>query len=89
MFVTRNLLAHYRGSEIHNELLHDESAAFAVDRRNLESDHAPVIAKFEFDQSASPPTPSAAAGPHHADGAVDHVGRPSGRRFPGDPSLSM
>ena len=26
MLVTRNLLAHYRGSEIHNELLHDESA---------------------------------------------------------------
>jgi hypothetical protein len=31
MLVTRNVLAHYRGSEIHNELLYDESAAFAVD----------------------------------------------------------
>ena len=31
MLVTRNLLAHYRGSEIHNEVLHDESAAFADD----------------------------------------------------------
>ena len=29
MLITRNLLAHYRGSEIHNEILHDESAAFA------------------------------------------------------------
>jgi endonuclease/exonuclease/phosphatase family metal-dependent hydrolase len=30
MLITRNLLAHYRGSEIHNEILHDESAAFAI-----------------------------------------------------------
>ena len=50
MLVTRNLLAHYRGSEIHNELLHDESAAFAVDRKYPESDHAPVVATFDFDQ---------------------------------------
>ncbi|SFI97426.1 endonuclease/exonuclease/phosphatase family protein [Amycolatopsis sacchari] len=48
MLVTRNLLAHYRGSEIHNELLHDESAAFADDRKYPESDHAPVVAAFEF-----------------------------------------
>ena len=32
MLVTRNLLAHYRGSEIHNEILHDESVAFGIDR---------------------------------------------------------
>ena len=48
MLVTRNLLAHYRGSEIHNELLHDESAAFAVDRKYPESDHAPVVATFDL-----------------------------------------
>ncbi|NMR21162.1 endonuclease/exonuclease/phosphatase family protein [Cellulomonas fimi] len=48
MLVTRNLLAHYRGSEIHNEILHDESAAFAVDRKYPESDHAPVVATFDF-----------------------------------------
>jgi endonuclease/exonuclease/phosphatase family metal-dependent hydrolase len=48
LLVTRSLLAHYRGSEIHNELLHDESAAFAVDRRFPESDHAPVVAAFDF-----------------------------------------
>ena len=48
MLVSRNLLAHYRGSEIHNELLHDESAAFAVDQKFPESDHAPVVATFEF-----------------------------------------
>ncbi|MFC4116681.1 endonuclease/exonuclease/phosphatase family protein [Nonomuraea zeae] len=49
MLVTRNLLAHYRSSEIHNELLHDESAAFAIDRKYPESDHAPVVATFQFD----------------------------------------
>ncbi|WP_315097954.1 endonuclease/exonuclease/phosphatase family protein [uncultured Cellulomonas sp.] len=48
MLISRNLLAHYRGSEIHNELLHDESAAFAVDRKYPESDHAPVVATFDF-----------------------------------------
>jgi exonuclease III len=47
MLVTRNLLAFYRGSEIHNEVLHDESAAFAVDRKYPESDHAPVVATFD------------------------------------------
>jgi len=46
MLVTRNLLATYRGSEIHNEILHDESLAFAVDRKFPESDHAPVVAEF-------------------------------------------
>ncbi|MFE7330273.1 endonuclease/exonuclease/phosphatase family protein [Streptomyces sp. NPDC057565] len=49
MLVTRNLLAHYRGSEIHNEILHDESLAFADDSKFPESDHAPVVATFDFD----------------------------------------
>jgi len=48
MLVTRNLLAHYRGTEIHNEVLHDESAAFADDTKFPESDHAPVVATFDF-----------------------------------------
>lgn len=48
MLITRNLLAHYRGSEIHNELLHDESAAFGTDRKYPESDHAPVVVTFQF-----------------------------------------
>lgn len=47
--VTRNLLAHYRGAEIRNELPHDESAVFAVDRKFHESDHAPVVATFDLD----------------------------------------
>jgi endonuclease/exonuclease/phosphatase family metal-dependent hydrolase len=49
MLVTRNLLAHYRGSQIHNEILHDESVAFGTDRKYPESDHAPVVATFDFD----------------------------------------
>lgn len=48
LLVPRTLLAYYRGSEIHNELLHDESIAFASDKRYPESDHAPVIAEFEL-----------------------------------------
>jgi exonuclease III len=48
MLVTRNLLAHYRGTEIHNELLHDESVAFGTDRKYPESDHAAVVATLHF-----------------------------------------
>jgi exonuclease III len=49
MLVTRNLLAAYRGSEIHNEVLHDESVAFGTDRKYPGSDHAPVVAAFDLD----------------------------------------
>jgi exonuclease III len=48
LLVSRNLLAHYKGAEIHNELLHDESIAFATDKQFPESDHAPVVAEFEL-----------------------------------------
>jgi exonuclease III len=48
LLVSRTLLAYYRGSEIHNELLHDESIAFATEEKYPESDHAPVIAEFEL-----------------------------------------
>ena len=48
VLVTRNLLAGYRGTQIHNELLHDESAAFATDDKYPESDHAPVVAEFDL-----------------------------------------
>ena len=48
LLISRTLLAHYRGSEIHNELLHDESVAFGTDVKFPESDHAPVIAEFEL-----------------------------------------
>jgi exonuclease III len=46
ILVSRSLLEFYRHTEIHNELLHDESFAFATDILYPESDHAPVIAEF-------------------------------------------
>jgi exonuclease III len=48
LLVSRSLLPYYKGSEIHNELLHDESIAFATDKKYPESDHAPVMARFEL-----------------------------------------
>lgn len=46
LLVSRNMLGFYRGAEVHNELLHDESIAFATDTKFPESDHSPVIAEF-------------------------------------------
>jgi exonuclease III len=48
LLISRPFLPFYRGSEIHNEILHDESIAFATDVKFPESDHAPVIAEFEL-----------------------------------------
>jgi exonuclease III len=48
LLISRNLLAFYKGSEIHNEILHDESVSFTNDKLFPESDHAPVIAEFEI-----------------------------------------
>ncbi len=48
VLISRSLLPSYRHSEIHNEVLHDESAAFATDEKFPESDHAPVVAEFEL-----------------------------------------
>lgn len=47
LLVCRNMLAYYKMSEVHNEMLHDETIAFATDIKFPESDHAPVIAEFE------------------------------------------
>ena len=47
VLASRELLAFYRGAEVHNEQLHDESVAFAGDVKFPESDHAPVVAEFE------------------------------------------
>jgi endonuclease/exonuclease/phosphatase family metal-dependent hydrolase len=49
VLASRGLLACYRGSEIHNELLPDESGAFRTDMVFPESDHAPVVAEFELE----------------------------------------
>jgi endonuclease/exonuclease/phosphatase family metal-dependent hydrolase len=43
---SRAMLAGWQGAAVHNEVLHDESVAFATDRRFPESDHAPVLAEF-------------------------------------------
>ena len=48
LLVSRPLLAYYKHTEIHNEILHDESIAFATDKKYPESDHAPVIAEFNI-----------------------------------------
>jgi endonuclease/exonuclease/phosphatase family metal-dependent hydrolase len=48
LLISRPLLQFYRSAEIHNEILHDESMAFADDRKFPESDHAPVLATFEL-----------------------------------------
>jgi endonuclease/exonuclease/phosphatase family metal-dependent hydrolase len=51
ILVSRTLLAYFKGSEVHNELLHDESIVFAPKIFYPESDHAPVIAKFELPET--------------------------------------
>jgi endonuclease/exonuclease/phosphatase family metal-dependent hydrolase len=48
ILASRALLAAYQRTEIHNELLHDESIAFANDELHPESDHSPVIAEFQM-----------------------------------------
>jgi endonuclease/exonuclease/phosphatase family metal-dependent hydrolase len=51
ILVSRTLLAYFTGSEVHNELLHDESIVFTPRVFYPESDHAPVIARFELPES--------------------------------------
>ena len=51
ILVSRTLLAYFKGSEVHNELLHDESIVFAPKIFYPESDHAPVIARFELPET--------------------------------------
>lgn len=48
ILVSRSLLSFYSHTEIHNEILHDESRAFAFDKKFPESDHAPIVATFEI-----------------------------------------
>lgn len=51
LLVSRTLMTYYKNAEIHNEILHDESIAFATDKKYPESDHAPVIADFELPEN--------------------------------------
>jgi endonuclease/exonuclease/phosphatase family metal-dependent hydrolase len=46
ILVSRGLLAGYETTQVQNELVHDESIAFATDELYPESDHAPVVASF-------------------------------------------
>jgi endonuclease/exonuclease/phosphatase family metal-dependent hydrolase len=46
ILVSRALLAGYQTTQVDNELLHDESIAFATDVLYPESDHAAVVASF-------------------------------------------
>lgn len=46
--VSRSLLGFFRGAEIHNEALPDETGAFRQDTKFPESDHAPVIPEFDL-----------------------------------------
>ena len=46
ILASRGMLTYYRGTEIHNEALPDESGAFRTDVKFPESDHAPVVADF-------------------------------------------
>jgi endonuclease/exonuclease/phosphatase family metal-dependent hydrolase len=48
IIVSRPLLRFFRGAEIHNEALPDESGAFRTDVNFPESDHAPVVANFDW-----------------------------------------
>jgi endonuclease/exonuclease/phosphatase family metal-dependent hydrolase len=46
ILVSRSMLSFWQESAAHNEILHDESVAFALDTMFPESDHAPVVAEF-------------------------------------------
>jgi exonuclease III len=46
ILVSRSLLSAFQHAEIHNEVLHDKSQAFATADKFPESDHAPVVAEF-------------------------------------------
>jgi predicted extracellular nuclease len=46
ILASRALLAFFQGTEIHNEVLPDESGAFRTNVMFPESDHAPVVADF-------------------------------------------
>ena len=48
IIASRGLVQFLSHAEIHNEALPDESGAFRTDTKFPESDHAPVVAEFDF-----------------------------------------
>lgn len=49
ILASRGFVQAFSHAEIHNEILPDESIAFAGDNKHPESDHAPVVAAFHDD----------------------------------------
>ena len=49
IIASRPLIRYFHVAEIHNEALPDESGAFRTDVQFPESDHAPVVAEFNFE----------------------------------------
>jgi len=56
LLVSQGLLGAYQTTEIHNEIVRDETIAFAVDVKHPSSDHAPIVAQFD-DALIAPPVP--------------------------------
>jgi len=48
VIVSKSLYPYWRGTEIFNEFVPDKSIKFSYEEYYPESDHAPVIAKFEL-----------------------------------------
>lgn len=46
LLFSTSMLPYYQQAELHTEMLHDESIAFATDTKYPESDHAPFVASF-------------------------------------------
>lgn len=49
VLASRSLVGAFSHTEIHNEILPDESVAFATDNKFPEPDHAPVVTTFDAD----------------------------------------
>ncbi len=50
LLISRALLGHFRGVEIHNEALEDEVVGYASVHRSPESYHAPIVAEFDLEE---------------------------------------
>ena len=53
LMVSQHMMCCFRGVEIHNEIVRDESMAFAFDKKFPSSDHAPVVAEFDMHAHAA------------------------------------
>lgn len=54
ILASRRFVQAFSHAEIHNEILADESVAYAFDSKHPESDHAPVVAAFHDDLLTAP-----------------------------------